>query len=309
MLIEYDLFGEKHDKVQDAIDLLRRMSTVDPQGLYVAFSGGKDSQCIYHLCKMAGVKFDAHYALTTVDPPELVRFIKEHYPDAWEGRHIRRREDGTPYTMWNLIPEMLIPPTRVMRYCCKVLKEAGGEGRVTVTGVRWAESVNRKRNQGVVTVIGASKKDTQQMEEAGADFTSSPRGGVVLNNDNEATRDVVEMCYQRRKTVINPIITWSDEDVWEFLNTVAKVPHCELYDQGYKRLGCIGCPMSNTEAELERYPKYRQSYIRAFERMLEVRKEKGLKNDWQSGEDVMAWWLGKAKDDSIEGQISIEELT
>lgn len=309
MLIEYDLFGEKHDKVQDAIDLLRRMSTVDPQGLYVAFSGGKDSQCIYHLCQMAGVKFDAHYALTTVDPPELVRFIKEHYPDAWEGRHIQRREDGTPYTMWNLIPEMLVPPTRVMRYCCKVLKETGGEGRVTVTGVRWAESVNRKQNQGVVTVIGASKKDTQQMEEAGADFTSSPRGGVVLNNDNEATRDVVEMCYQRRKTVINPIITWSGEDVWEFLNTVAKVPHCELYDQGYKRLGCIGCPMSNTEAGFERYPRYRQSYIRAFDRMLEARKERGLGSEWKTGEDVMAWWLGKAKNDSIEGQISIEELT
>lgn len=177
MLIEYDLMGEKHDKVQDAVDLLRNMARIAPEGLYVAFSGGKDSQCIYHLCQMAGVKFDAHYALTTVDPPELVRFIKEHYPDAWENRHIRRRDDGTPYTMWNLIPEKLMPPTRVVRYCCEVLKEAGGEGRVTVTGVRWAESVNRKQNQGLVTITNAGKKDMQQMEDIGANFTGTPRGG------------------------------------------------------------------------------------------------------------------------------------
>lgn len=78
-LIEYDLFGQKRDKVQTAIDRLRAFEPKD--GYFLAFSGGKDSQCIYHLAKMAGVKFDAHYHVTSVDPPELVQFIKAQYPD------------------------------------------------------------------------------------------------------------------------------------------------------------------------------------------------------------------------------------
>lgn len=175
MLIEYDLFGKKTDKVQQAVDLLRQLER--PDGYYVAFSGGKDSQCVYHLCQMAGVKFDAHYSVTTVDPPELVQFIKTHYPDAWEGRHREYREDGTPYTMWNLIPEKLMPPTRIVRYCCEALKETGGKGRVTITGVRWAESNNRKQNQGTVTVMQATKKDRQEMERQNIPFLPTIRGG------------------------------------------------------------------------------------------------------------------------------------
>lgn len=91
-LVEYDLFGQKRDKVQTAIDRLRAF---EPQeGYFLAFSGGKDSQCIYHLAKMAGVKFDAHYQVTSVDPPELVQFIKAQYPDVH--RDIPHDKDGKP---------------------------------------------------------------------------------------------------------------------------------------------------------------------------------------------------------------------
>ena len=63
-----------YDKVEKAIQRLRVFEP--PEGYHVAFSGGKDSQCIYHLCQAAGVKFDAHYSVTSVDPPELIRFIR-----------------------------------------------------------------------------------------------------------------------------------------------------------------------------------------------------------------------------------------
>ena len=122
--------GELLDKVELAI---KRLQAFCPEeGYYVAFSGGKDSQCVYHLCKMAGVKFDAHYNVTSIDPPELVRFIKRNYPDV---DFVRKRDkDGKPVTMWTLIPEKGIPPTRLVRYCCEELKESNGAGRVTVTG-------------------------------------------------------------------------------------------------------------------------------------------------------------------------------
>lgn len=167
--------GQLRDKVQAAID---RLKCFEPEeGYYVAFSGGKDSQCIYHLCQMAGVKFDAHYAVTSVDPPELVQFIKQHYPDAWEGRVHQRDKDGKPITMWSLIAEHTLPPTRKVRYCCEQLKEPGGQGRIVVTGVRWAESVNRKKLHGVVTMPNASKRIRTVASGYAQNITQTSRGG------------------------------------------------------------------------------------------------------------------------------------
>lgn len=116
-------------------------------------------------------------------------------------------------------------------------------------------------------------------------------GGLVLNLDNDESKDIVSMCYRTRKTLLNPIVDWSNEDVWEFIHKY-DIPYCKLYDQGYKRLGCIGCPMSTRQREeLEKYPKYKQAYLRAFERMLEQRKARGGDDQWKTAEDVMAWWL------------------
>lgn len=306
-LRQYDIVRGEIDKVQIAIDRLRAFEP--PEGYYVAFSGGKDSQCIYHLCEMAGVKFDAHYSVTSVDPPELVRFIKRQYPDV--SIDIPHYDDGTPMNMWNLIPRKLMPPTRLVRYCCEKLKEANGKGRLTVTGVRWAESASRKRSQDVVAIKQKPKSTIAVVAREGADAYENGRGGVNLNMDNAASRRVVEQCYRTRKTLINPIVDWEEEDVWEFLNDVAKVAHCELYDQGFTRLGCIGCPMNaRAAAVLAIYPKYRQNYVRAFDRMLEARKAAGLPTTWKTGEDVMEWWLYGSTSKSepeLEGQLNLFE--
>ena len=110
-----------------------------------------------------------------------------------------------------------------------------------------------------------------------------------MNEDNDETREAVEFCYKRRKTVLNPIIDWDDSDVWEFIREY-KVPYCELYDKGYKRLGCIGCPMSTAAAaELELYPKYKAAYKRAFKKMLSKTNIEYKK--WKNEEEVFKWWI------------------
>lgn len=297
-LVTETLFGTE-DKVQHAIETLQAFCP--KEGYYVAFSGGKDSVTIKKLCDMAGVKYDAHYRVTSIDPPELVQFIKHFYPDA--EFEIPRDSDGKRITMMNLIPKKKMPPTRLVRYCCEYLKESGGYGRMTVTGVRWAESRNRKENQGLVTVFkGETLKDTP------ADASITKNGGLILNNDNGENREFLESCYRLKKTVVNPIIDWEDEDVWEFIHTY-NVPYCSLYDKGYTRLGCIGCPMThNQKEELDRYPKYKKLYLMAFEKMLASREEVGLKGEWKTAEDVMEWWISNAEksDRQLDGQIELE---
>jgi phosphoadenosine phosphosulfate reductase len=266
MLQQIDIFGKT--KLEKTIERVQMFEPDD--GYWLAFSGGKDSQCIYHLAKMAGVKFEAHYNVTSVDPPELVRFIMDNYPDV--KRDHPKDKDGKVITMWSLIENETMPPTRMARYCCERLKESSGHGRVTMTGVRWAESVNRKANQGLVTIIGKPKTTRKKLTEIGANFQKTDRGGVVLNYDDAETRRSVEICYRTQKTLVNPIIDWDDSEVWEFLNEVAKVPHCSLYDEGFTRLGCIGCPLQGAKGmkrDFERWPKYKEKYITAMERMIE----------------------------------------
>lgn len=281
-LIDYRL-GETINKVDVAIQRLRAFEP--DEGYFLAFSGGKDSVCIKALADMAGVKYDAHYNVTSVDPPELVQFIKT-FPDV--KRDIHQYKDGSgAITMWNLIPRKLMPPTRLARYCCKELKEGNGKGRVVVTGVRWAESINRRANRNLVDI--------------------GKKGEIVYNDDNDEARRTVEQCYRTKTTLVNPIIDWLTEDVWEFIR-VNGIPYCGLYDEGHKRLGCIGCPMSTQAVgEFARWPKYYDSYVRAFDRMLDARKQKEKPTQWNSGEEVMDWWLcGESRDKPIQGQVRFE---
>lgn len=309
--------SELGEKVKTSIERLRAFEPKNGEGYYLAFSGGKDSVVCKALLDMAGVKYDATYRVTSVDPPELVRFIKEKHPDVI--RKIPHDKDGKPITMWSLIPKRLMPPLRRARYCCEELKEDGGDGRKTVTGVRWAESPSRRQNQGVVTVWGDAKNTEQLADDP--NFLKTDKSGVVLVNDNEDSRMMVEQCYKRSKTLVNPIIDWEDRDVWDFIHSEG-IPYCGLYDEGFHRLGCIGCPMGRRqgrELEFTKWPKYKAAYLLAFDKMLQKRRERhdrdpsrpvwkayGAEIDNPTPEDVFNWWMER---DVLPGQYQMDEFT
>lgn len=258
--------------------------------LLITYSGGKDSQVLVALAEMSGIDFEVVNSHTTADAPETVYFIREQFRQM-EGRGInctieKPRYKGKPTSMWSLIPQKMMPPTRLVRYCCAVLKENTGRDRFIATGVRWAESTRRKNSRGVMELM---HKD--------------PAKRIILMGDNDEKRQLFETCNLKSKMTVNPIVDWSDDDVWDYTHS-EHLPVNPLYCEGHKRVGCIGCPMAGggRQHEFMRWPKYEELYVAAFERMLEARRAKGKPCDWQTGRDVFRWWM---EDKNVAGQLSM----
>lgn len=258
MLYQKNFINSKN-KIDIAIE---RIQILTPsEGYYLAFSGGKDSIVVKKLAEMAQVKFDAHYSFTTIDPPELVKFIKKHHQDVIFDK---------PTKSFLKTLQTKGFPLRQNRWCCEILKENHGGGRKLLTGIRWAESSNRGK------------------------------------------RKMVETCYKdKTKTYVNPIIDWTDGEVWEFIKQ-EKIPYCELYDEGFSRMGCLFCPMAPQKKRLQecnRYPRYVRAFISAFEKLYQLRltQGKGTVSRWTSGEDMFWWWINSApqRKDKIEGQLHL----
>ena len=285
------------DLEQAAIERLRTASEISLRSygtpLVITYSGGKDSDVLLHLAEASGIPFEVLHSLTTADAPETVWHVRDTLRRL-EGKGIKCtvdkhvKPDGSRVTMWNLIPRKTLPPTRLMRYCCAELKEGGGKGRFIATGVRWAESTARKSRGKFEVLASTGKKDNRNFV-----------------GDNDEDRRQFETCTMKGQRVVNPIIDWKDADVLDYAST-EKITMNPLYCEGFRRVGCIGCPMASKSrvAEFKRYPKYKKAYIRAFDRMLERRIAMGKEARlWRTGVDVFHWWM---EDGILPGQSVLE---
>jgi len=245
------------EKVNRAIRLLKDNEPKD--GYHLAFSGGKDSCVIKKLARMAGVKFDAWYSSTTIDPPELIRFIKKFHSDVkWA-----MPKHGS--MMHRVANKPSPPPTRLFRWCCSEYKEAEtpeSKGRLKIFGVRAAESKAREaRWKEVVLDVG-------------------------------------------KFSAICPIVYWTDGDVWKFIRQY-KVDYCSLYDEGWTRLGCVGCPLASRDTqkkEFARWPAFERNWknaiVKSWEKWHDKKNRKGetrFHSKFKSGEELWQWWLNEKK--------------
>ena len=285
------------DLEHTAIERLKAASEMSlqyyKQPLVICISGGKDSSVVTELAIRAGIPVEFMHSHTTADAPETVRFVRSEFKRLEElGYQCTLNMPtykGKRVSMWSLIPQKLMPPTRLVRYCCSVLKETGGANRFICTGVRWSESASRKKNRGAF--------------EAGRN--------IILNNDNDDKRMLFENCRLKGKRVVNPIVDWQDADVYGFLAD-AKVPMNPLYAEGQCRVGCVGCPIARKkgrEAEFLRWPKYKNLYLMAFDNMLKERERRGkLEGSWRIGttaNDIFNWWM---EYDILPGQMGMVDF-
>mgnify|MGYP004636741851 CR=1 FL=1 len=264
--------------------------------LICEYSGGKDSDVMLWLFRQSGIPFTVHNAHTTVDAPPTVYHIREVFKKL-EDKGVKctidyHENNGKITTMWNLIPRKLMPPTRIVRYCSSELKESGNANRMIATGVRWAESKKRSNRSPYEALAEKAIKSIGVSDEK------------ILITDNDDTRRLFENCQLKSKTVVNPIIDWTDKNIWDVIYG-EHIDVCEMYSCGYERLGCIGCPLARKcqrEREFYDFPQYKTAYISAFDKMLKVRHERKKQTKWNCGEEVFLWWM---ESDVLAGQINI----
>lgn len=306
-------------KMLHSVELLQKAEKIAlnydaEQGYYLAFSGGKDSQTLYHMTQLAGVKFKGHMNLTSVDPPEVIRFVKKNYPE------VELIKPGK--SIFQHAIEKQILPTMRVRWCCAEYKETAGAGKVTLIGIRKAESSRRAKRNEVEINNRKFSGDLDSLEEYRQEQKlkrmkrkSKADGVNITNADEEQTLGCI---HGKESLLVSPIIYWTEQDVWEFLNEVVRVPHCSLYDEGWHRIGCIGCPMSSHKQKMlenERYPHVKRGWIKAIKaiRNGEVFKKEytwwNIRKDWIPLRNVRGLLRMQAATSSIPppniGQVSI----
>ena len=255
------------EKTAYSIALLRKAEatalSLDPEnGFWLAFSGGKDSQCLYHIAQEAGVKFRTHMNLTSIDPPEVIRFVRENYPEV---EMIRPR-----MSIYDMAKKKGCLPTRRARWCCAEYKETVGAGKATLIGIRHEESARRARRN--------------EAELLGHKFSGT------FDQWSEHEETMVACVGGKDKLLISPIIDWTEHDVWEYLDTRG-IQHCSLYDRGYRRIGCILCPMSGMRQkrrEMEEYPHVRRKWLEAIRWLMD---NKWKRPQCRTAEDSLDWWI------------------
>lgn len=288
------------ERLQHSIDLLKKAEKLamqyDPKnGFYLAFSGGKDSQALYHVAKLAGVKFQAHMNFTSIDPPEVIRFVREHYPDV-----ITHAPKESIYTMASKGRFLL--PSKNIRWCCTQLKEGGGTGTVCLTGVRRQESIRRAKRNPVEVSGYKFTGQIEQFEEWQKEQIEKRLKNLNQDQFTEQGESLVRCIDGTDKIIVNPIIDWRNADVWYMIRDVAQVPYCSLYEQGYHRIGCICCPQEGARQrvrDIVRYPHVKRNWLKAIKeiRTQHIGDNIIVTGDWGTGtedeicERIFDWWI------------------
>lgn len=307
-------YEEKVEKAKRTLRLAADMSrTYYEKPLILAYSGGKDSDCLLHLAEttLKANEFEVLNSHTTIDPPEVVYHIRDTFKRLNGGGIVTTirnmpTKDQTQVTLWELIVKAGIPPTRLQRYCCAKLKETGTPNRLCAVGVRAAESTKRQGRN----TFGIRAKTYKE-----AQFYSFEHTEEVHNEakDRDPIWDCTLIKTMREKgdTVVNPIYELTDEDLWRYIHE-NNIKLVDLYERGYKRVGCIGCPMATYKQkmkEFEDYPKYKEAWIRAFQRMVDKRRKEGKidGDNWKDGQAVFDWWCQKYHN-TTKGQYTFDEM-
>jgi len=130
----------------------------------------------------------------------------------------------------------------------------------------------------------------QELKEGGGSGRIVVTGVRWGESARRSKRRMVEACMRdKSKHYFHPIIDWKDTEVWDFIRS-NNIEYCKLYDEGFKRLGCVLCPMTrDVELQMKRWPQI----ARAWERAVKKTYNSSAKKKFKSAEEYWQWWLDR----------------
>ena len=243
-----NLFSEEFE--QQAIDRIKKFAKIAAAMEFevaVGFSGGKDSQVVYDLCKRAGIDFKAYFN-HSFESPTTIKFIKENYPDVIFRRVIKDGFIANIYTNHNCLL-----PTSEIAYCCQDYKHNPKfVDKASVVGVRRAESIKRKKRKVFET---KNKTTAKKNKDLFSSYFYDSCQGI-------GTKSIIQLM---------PIVDWTDSDVWQYIKN-NNLPINSEYKK-HKRIGCLVCPkasFSSNFTSLIKYPKLVDAFILAREKRKDI---------------------------------------
>lgn len=244
-----------------SIKLIREFEAVslarNPLGYVVGYSGGKDSEVLVDLFIRSGVKFIVMHNHTGLDAPETVYHIRNQFKK-WQEMGIDCRIYYPKKTFWQICKEKKMLPTRTVRFCCEELKERTDIPELKFAtrafGVRKTESTKRAQHRDSI--------ETRNTESYGT------KSHQMFHFDKAEEVKQTSACYTNKYFIVNPIAYWTDNNIWEYIKE-RELNYNPLYDMGFKRVGCIGCPMAkHRKEEFKRYPKYEALYKKLADELI-----------------------------------------
>lgn len=281
--------GDTADALNNAIQVIKDWDPIAQSrghglGYVVGYSGGKDSDALVRLFQIAGVHFTVFHNHTTLDAPETVYYVRKRFKELEEqGVHCVINIPKT--TFWKLCIRFTTLPLRRIRFCCGQLKEYDPPeftGCAHAFGVRKAESIKR-----------AAKRDSIELNH-NKDYSDMQR--FSFDNVEEAKEIMTtgDKCMRTFKNTVNPMAYWNDDYLAAFIEDEVSELN-PLYCEGFKRVGCVGCPMAKIEQrkrEFARWPKFKDKYIQVAQTIVDIRKEQGKITDQSiTGLDYFEAWL------------------
>lgn len=276
--------GTSAGTLEQSLQLIKEFEPValarNPRGYIVGYSGGKDSDVLVSLFRRAGVKFMVMHNHTTIDAPETVYYIRKKFAK-WTEQGIPCKIYYPDQSFWRLCLHKKFLPMRNIRFCCSSLKERDiPELKFAVHsfGVRKAESSRR-----------AKFRDSIEMRDH-ANYSDNQR----FHFDNTDEVKQTDACFTKNYLFVNPLAYWADNYLWEYIRA-EKIEINPLYEQGFCRVGCIGCPMAGKRRieEFKRWPQYEKMFVRLCDKIIEIRNAQGLKNKYglKNGREYFEYWL------------------
>lgn len=258
----------------------------NPLGYIVGYSGGKDSDVLVHLFRRSGVKFCVVHNHTTLDMPETVYYIRRKFYE-WELQGIPCKIFYPTDNFWSLCLKKKMLPLRQTRFCCAELKERNDipELRFALRsfGVRKAESFKRNLYRDSIETRNRSDfKDKQ-----------------VFHFDNIENVKQLGACYSNHYFFVNPLAYWSTDYLWDYIDN-ERLEVNPLYGEGFKRVGCICCPMASKcerHFELSKYPKFEKRFVKLADEIIKLRIAQGLPNsfNFKTGTEYFHMWLNNER--------------